>query len=267
MSNYIDRLYTDKESFLYVLDSRNGTAFLNGSYNSSIHFDLNEPIKLPRDALKLKCCVVHFQAPNSLYNVNYTNNKIVVNGASYNIPYGNYNANNMISTLLTLLPSGFSISINNISNIYTFTYTQSFTISGSCGSILGFSNSVASIGNSITMPYTCNFNGLQSFNIHFSTLITKNIDSLNHSPSSIIQSIPIEGNPRISYVRSSDFEFTIYDEILNDITIDLKDDVGNYLNFNNQNWNMTLEFTIIRDIDRFPYFNSFQHITNGMYYA
>jgi hypothetical protein len=58
---------------------------------------------------------------------------------------------------------------------------------------MGFSTntSVSSTSNSLTMPYTTNFNGLQSFNIHLSNISTKNIDSINKSISNIIQSIPM----------------------------------------------------------------------------
>jgi len=267
----MDRLYTDKESFLYVLDSRNATEYFNGSYHSSVHFDLKEPIKLPKHSIKLSCSVLQFQAPNSLYTVNYTNNKInvTISGiiTSYTITNGNYNSNTMITTLLALLPSGFNISLNNITNIFTFTYNQSFRISGSCANILGFpidgsvSSSIVNSTNTLIMPYTCNFTGLQSFNIHFSSLMTKNIDSYNESPSSIIQSIPIDGSARISYIKNADFSFTIHQELINDVTIDLMDDLHNFLNFNNQHWNLTLYFSIIHDIDRLAYLNSFDSIT------
>jgi hypothetical protein len=108
----------------------------------------------------------------------------------------------------------------------------------------------------------CNFNGLQSLNIH----LTKNIDSFNKSPSNIIQSIPIDVNSSsISYIKNADFNFVINQEIIDDLTIELRDDQDNLINFNNQNWNLTLYFSIIKDIDRFSHLNTFQSILNNSF--
>ena len=66
----INNLYTEKENFLVVLDSRNATSYYNGDFHSSLHFDFNEPIKMPKFAIRMCCSVLQFQAPNSLYNIN-----------------------------------------------------------------------------------------------------------------------------------------------------------------------------------------------------
>ena len=111
------------------------------------------------------------------------------------------------------------------------------------------------------MPYTCNFNGLQNLNIHMTNIVTKNVDSFNKSIGNIIQTIPIDpGANTISYIKNQDFNIIINQEIIDDIQIDIKDDLNNYLNFNNQHWNLTLYFSIIRDIDRFAHNNNFQSI-------
>ena len=102
----------------------------------------------------------------------------------------------------------------------------------------------------------------QSFNIHFTSIITKNIDSYTKSPSNIIQSIPIDPtSSSISYIKNADFNFVITQEIIDDITIELKDDQNNYLNFNNQHWNLTLYFSVIKDIE-YNHFDTFQNILN-----
>ena len=69
-----NNLYTEKENFLVVLDSRNATYYANGDYHSSVHFDFAEPIRMPRFSIRLLCSVLQFQSPNSLYNINETNN-------------------------------------------------------------------------------------------------------------------------------------------------------------------------------------------------
>ena len=263
----INNLYTEKQNFLVILDSRNATSYYNGDFHSSLHFDFNEPIKMPKFAIRMCCSVLQFQAPNSIYNINENNNilYLTINNikTSYELTKGNYNCNTFITYLLTVLPSGFSMSINTITNKYTLTYSLPFMISGTCGEILGFDTFAYSSGNTLIMPYTCNFNGKQSFNIHLTNIITKNIDSYTKSPSNIIQSIPIDTtSSSISYIKNADFNFVINQEIIDDMTIEIKDDQNNYLNFNNQHWNLTLYFSIIKDIDRFNYFNNFHNILN-----
>jgi hypothetical protein len=58
------------------------------------------------------------------------------------------------------------------------------------------------------MPFTCNFSGVQSINIFFDNLDTKNIDSYNKLSSSIIQSTPVDGTlQKITFFLNSRFSF------------------------------------------------------------
>jgi len=268
--NDVDSLYTEKDNFIVVLDSRNATQYGNGSYNSQLTFTFQDAIRVPRFAIRFLCSVLQFQSPNSLYNVNENNNTLIVTinavKTTYTIAKGNYNCNTFITAVLALLPTGFTMAMNSINNIYTLTYTSEFSITGTCGSLMGFYGlgTVSSISKALVMPFTCNFNGIQSFNIHLTNIVTKNIDSNTKSVSSIIQSIPVDTNSSsISYIKNADFNFVINQEVLDSLVIELKDDLGNLLNFNNQNWNMTLYFSVIRDIDRFSYLTNFYGILHG----
>ena len=71
-----DSLYTSDDKFIVVLDSRNATKVLNGSMNSCVTFDFEEPIQTTRDVLKFTCSVMSFTAPNSIYNVTSLNNRL-----------------------------------------------------------------------------------------------------------------------------------------------------------------------------------------------
>ena len=46
-----EELYTKKEIFLVVIDSRNASEYTNGDYHSSIHIDFNEPIRIDRKSV------------------------------------------------------------------------------------------------------------------------------------------------------------------------------------------------------------------------
>ena len=277
-----DNLYTEKENFLVVLDSRNATSYTNGDLHSSVHFDLNEPIRLPKNAMAMTCSVLQFTCPQSLYNVNCYNNylhvKKITNDTFSNgtlivfeidiyIPVGNYNCNTMLTYLksvLTIAPYNITCLFDTITNKFTLQHVYTINeekifISGNSGSVLGFSDIVISNSGFVYIPYICNFNGLQSFNIHFANLITKNIDSFTKSVSSIIQTIPVNGQDnRIVYIKNSDFSFQITQDIIDDIQIELSDDLTQLLDLNGQHWNLCLYFSIIKDIDRFQ-----NHSSNG----
>ena len=42
----MDNILTTTESFIFVLDSRNATTYINGSFNSSLIFNIEDAIKI-----------------------------------------------------------------------------------------------------------------------------------------------------------------------------------------------------------------------------
>lgn len=271
-----ENYYTDTESFLVVLDSRNTSYKFNGAMNSHVKFEFSEPISLETRSIKMSASVVQFSAPNSIYNINETNSllSITINGTTtaYTVTYGNYNATTFISYFTTLLSSqGFSISFNSITNIFTIAnslYNFTINATSTIWSVLGFaqSTSYTSISKVLTFPYTCNFNGIQSLNIHFNNLGTRNVDSNTKSISDIIQSVPIDpGDSNIKFIQQYDFNFVVSASIIDFIEISLQDDLGNFINFNNQNWNLVLSFTTTKDLERFEYKNTFHSVLKGAY--
>ena len=286
-----DSLYTANEKFIVVLDSRNATTKLNGTMNSYVSFNFGEPIYVAKDALQFSCSVLSFNAPNSIYNVNATNNFLSIsyfNGTSsiplkVTIPPGNYNANTFSAKLVSLcntidatFGAGFSITLNPITNKYTFNSTYPFNIllESTCSQVVGFdANSEVFYGQGITtsyaifMPYTCNFNGVQSINIHFDSIVCANLDSYHKTCSTVIQSISVDPNlAQISYAKSTDYSFTIKQEIIDEITISIRDDLQQFIDFNNQHWNLTLYFSVIKDVDRFSHEQDFRRILQFGYH-
>lgn len=267
-----ETLYTDKEDFIVVLDSRNATKIYNSPYNSQCEFDLPEPISLPKTCIKMSVSVLNFSCPNSLYIINENNNVLLmtINGSNYTyfVPYGNYDANTFLTYLQSILPT-FTISFNTINNKYSFSNSTSFIInSGSTiYQVMGFNkntNYSATLSGSVyslTLPFTCNFNGTTSFNILMTSINTKNIDSYSKSNSNIIQSVQIElYNNQIIFQKTQDYRFNFSQHLMDDIRIELRDDLNNLINLNNQHWNITLLFSVIKDIERFQYQYNFHDI-------
>jgi len=296
-----DSLYTNREQFLVVLDSRNATTIYNPPYNSYVTFEFEDPIMIPKDALSMNCSVLSFVTPNSIYNINETNQYFHIQYSivgqptfladlSFKIPVGNYTSTTFMSQLTTEVNGydptfgpGFSITINNLNNQFTMynpSYIFWFMPDSTIYNVMGFpqnqtiySNSVyinagTQTTNAVQSLYTCNFNGIQNINIHFETCVTSNIDSYSKSKSSIIASVPIDANKsQIYYVKTHDYSFAIKDDVIDKLIISLQDDLENHINFNNQHWNMSLVFSVISDISRFQYENNFHTILkNGYYY-
>jgi hypothetical protein len=272
----MDNVLTTSESFICVLDSRNATTYYNGSYNSLLVFDIEDAIKI--DGIKMMCCVDSFTMANSIYNINELNNILSINNFQYNIPYGNYNATTFINTLLNLLSLGpnqvgWSITINSLTNQFTIINNiMSFTINP-CNiyQVMGFLqntsyNSTNATYNILTLPFPCNFNGIQSMNINFDNVQTANIDSLSKSNSSVIQSISIDNtSQQIFFNKTNDFFFEIKQDVIDYIQISIRDDLENLINFNNQHWNLTLQFSQLKNIDRFHQMNDFNNILRNGY--
>ena len=255
------------------MDSRNATSQLKGSFNSSSIYDFPDSIRNKSKLNKMKCSVLTFSCPNSLYIINEYNNilSITITAVTYNvvIPLGNYNAKNFISTLLSLLPTGFNITLNNISNKFSISYTTDFSINSTSnvGDVMGFAlaSSYTSIEKSLTLPFTCNFNGLANINISIDNLITENYDSFTKSNTSIVQSIPIQnGTAQIIYYKTNNYSFDV-DYLVDYLQISLKDDLGNYVNLNNKNYNLTLCFEVLVEIDKYELQNGFYNILENPY--
>ena len=112
--------------------------------------------------------------------------------------------------------------------------------------------------------YSCNFNGINSFNILIENINTSNIDSFDKCTSSIIQSVPVDPSyPVINFIKTQNYNFNLPTNVLDPVTIGFKDNSENYLDFNNKNWSLTLVFNVFRDVDRFAHENSFFHIMNN----
>ena len=265
----MDHLYSCNDNFIVCLDSRNATYYNNSSFNSDVEFLLESPIRRDPHLIQMNVSLLSFTSPNSIYIINEYNNvfnySIGASNYSINFVKGNYNVNTFMAQFLTQMQAGFTITYNNITNQFTLGYTSAFSIrvGSTIYEIMGFANNTVytSITNFIICPFTCNFNGLGNINIWFDTINTNNIESFTKSTSSVIQPVTIiSGSSQIIFQKTTSLSYDVSIDIIDSISISIKDDLNNYVNFNNCHWNMTLLFTTIKDIDRFH--ESFHSILN-----
>ena len=103
------------------------------------------------------------------------------------------------------------------------------------------------VNNVIVMPYCCNFSGINSFNVKVCNIsTTKNVNSYEKSISSILGTIQVNGqqNNMIYYTQPFNYNFDVNEHTIDNLQIDIQDDLNNYIDFNNQSWNLTLLFQV-----------------------
>ena len=198
----------------------------------------------------------------SFYVINSTNNVLkVVSGSTFlgytlTLTNGNYNLNTLITEInskfaLVGFPSNPTITQNKSTGKLTFAFSSNNTILSSQSTIrdvLGLGTSDLT-GSSITAPYPFNLLGIKLLNIASNALSVNSVNSATGNNSSILATIPND-QPffnQISFVNQNDiqkFELTV--DYVNSIDIQIYDENGYFIDFNNTNWSMTIIMTIER---------------------
>jgi hypothetical protein len=215
---------------------------VNGSFKSVVNVSLPDLAFHHEHINTVYLMVDHCEIPNSFYIVNYTNNILVVNNISYTVPVGNYNVNSLITVLQSLLPTGFNITYNSITNKYTFNYTSSFTINANTSTI----NKVIGLGVddltglNIELPYLVNFLPIPRLSFHSTFLNTNNYSSSDGSSDVFLCLQNNVGQlSTINYTNQTQTQYLVQEKGISSFTITVTDDLGRLINFNNIDWYMT----------------------------
>ena len=242
------------ESKLINLSSESANHFYNTTYLS--HLSFNTPGLLIKNPFlkKVELSVLHAEIPVSFYTINYTNSyfKYKLDTGpilTQQVPVGNYNANSLISALLTLMnDNNFQIIINKVTGVIQFHHNKTFIIytdnTYSIGKVLGFDLNTSYTSTelplyTLTAIYPLNLLGIKKNNISSQTLITNNFSSAIGS-TSLINSISVDQPPfgLIVYQNTGSTKFTLSNTDINKIDLQLYDEDFNYINFNNINWSI-----------------------------
>lgn len=236
------------KSRLFSIMSNNA---LNGSYKSQVLVSLPDLTFHNDNIQNAYLSVVHCEVPNSFYIVNYTNNQLVISGSTYVIPVGNYNASTLITVLLTILPAGYGLTYSNITNKYTMTYSSSFTINASSvnckiNTVMGLGTTdLPSVANTVVFPFVVNFLPLPRLNFRSDYFKFGNYNSKDGSGDIFL---PLQNNAgqnsMINYINQTQVKNLIIDRSITIFTINVTDDNGNLVNFNNVDWYMTFQIDV-----------------------
>ena len=231
------------------LDSAYATINTTNNGNGDVYFFLSAPVLVGNDhdiVLRLD----NFTLPISFFLLDTGNNSLVINGITYTIAPGNYNALTLASTIDALIPQIATYTASN--NKFTFTSNSAFTVSGSstCFGVIGFNSGTDQVATlsggkyTLTSTYIVNLSGTPIVYIDIPNLTTRNISSKNNGGfttivKSIIQNVPY--GSILSYVNNTMSAVVLREKYISYIHVRLLDSNYNILNLNGQNFNLTLE--------------------------
>lgn len=239
---------------LVTVNSKNGIQE-NGTMKSKLLFNYKSLLSDDENILKSFVTVLNCQIPCSFYVINATNNKLVISGPTIGtntilINYGNYNANTLITELVSKITASgltMTISINKTNGILTFSsngFTNYyFTSDSTIFDVLGTTSSLVSTSTNYVCLYPLNLLGIKKLLIKSERLSVHSVSSVDYSSSNILVTIPVDVSPfsMISYNSQSETNKNLLTlRSINQIDINIYDENNNYIDFNNLDWAITL---------------------------
>lgn len=254
-----------KDTKHYYLNS-NGGEIKNSYLKSDIIFNIPNLIKDEKHILYNTVSIVHCEIPYSFYIINEYNNLLSLSTGNIYIPYGNYNANSLITYLKTQLPANMNITLNSSNGVLSLIYNQQFQIypTTTVYKVLGLQNKTyTSINNTIIFDYPCNFLGTKNLYIK-SNIILDNFNSTTKDYITL-SNIPVSVEPFsiVLYNNYSNSKHIIKNKNLDNIEIKIFDDDNNLIDFNNTDWSITLEIETYISAN-FDNINLIQYLNTGI---
>jgi hypothetical protein len=257
--------YIQEDIRLINLYSQSATTYLNSTLKSNVSFNFKNILRDEKDIIYSTIGVSTAQIPVSYYTINANNNtlSVPIYAGTLTIPVGNYNA----TSLITAMNAGFLTfsfivaSINRLTGKLSFSagspgYPISFSRTGSTAwDILGFDTNVASYSGtgspilSITAPHPLNLLGIQQLRINSSAFACSNSNSTTMGESNLIGVIQSTAAPfgMILYTNQTSYSI-LKSRNISLIDIQILDENGNYVDFNNIDWTLTFQLTTFRRI-------------------
>lgn len=257
------------ERRLVNLNSEDATQFNNGTYLSDVNFDFTGLLKDQRNIIYCEGGVLNAQIPVSFYQVAYYNNTLYYtvagNPFSITVPVGNYNFSTFATALQTAFTANghnFAIIINDTTGRLQFSLITGGTgfvfLGASSGTtifkILGFDptqNYPDDGVNNLLAPYLLNLLGAKKLKIFSTTFSNTSYDSASATSCNLISTISVDAPSYglLLYNNTQDKYGRLKTKRIDNIDIQIKDEYGNMINFNNTDWSITLAVLIYRTID------------------
>lgn len=231
----------------------------NGTLKSDVVFNFKGIVKDDDNIIQKYITIIDAQIPVSFYTINSSNQVLTVisggNTYTLNITNGNYNATSLITELKTKIATiptlTATIVINKSTGKLTFTFSSSVQLvyaTSTIGTILGLTANLT--GTSITLQQPLNLLGVKKLNIKSNALQVSNFSSENLGNASILLSIPNNEAQfnMISFTNQNNLNNCVLNaDIVDVIDIQIVDETNTLIDFNNQDWSMTIGISIERE--------------------
>lgn len=245
---------------IVFINSSDATNYNNTdtTYLSDVSFYLSRAITRPKDTV-LALRLDTFCFPNSFYTVDTTNYQLDVELGSmgvdytYYLPEGNYTADELVTELEDLLAGdGYTVAYDSNTNKFTFHNDDDFTIksTSTCLSILGFSSAdhESNMSGDAVSDLVVNLTKTKVIYVDVQNLSINNLNASTGQRTTALTCVPVSSssgdfvfyeNTRASYVY-------LQEDTINNLRIRLyEEDLSTLVNFQGQNWTMSLEFSFL----------------------
>ena len=243
----------------------------NGDYVSEVFFPFVEVLTNEQDILHTTISVLSAEVPHSFNNVTDLTNTIayevdvggVATAFTMTIPEGNYNMRTFETAFQTQFALGAHaktcvLSTDNLTGKFKLNpIDQTFSIiinktGTTADRILGLSAD-QTFSYSGTSPsvftYPANFLSVTKLKLYSNALACSNFDSHNHSQSALLDTISVNAPSfgLIRYENTSGHSSHLRNHTIHGIDITIRDDYFRPVDFNNQEWSLTLALKIFRE--------------------
>jgi len=234
----------------------------NGTFNSDITFYANYLPQLG-NALHSTIRVLHAQIPNAWNTINENNSTLQFNGQLISIPEGNYNANTFLAVLreeLANIDPQASISLSQSTGKFTMRSINPFSINASTNSLMykvlgmeqGTFNGLFDFGfetYTFAFQYPCNFSGTRCLYVRTSDLQLSGQHFNATNDRSVLCAIPVTvaSYGILNYIGDPNSSITIDRQLstLERLRLQILDDDGRLVDFNNLDWTLTCEIQTV----------------------
>jgi hypothetical protein len=236
------------------LSPQGATKKNNSSFNSDLEFEIPNLIKKTNYILFNSIRIIHSEIPFSFYIINEYNNLLSLSTGDILIPYGNYNANSFMTALNLLLPTNMTITLNSLNGKFILSYNSSFNIlaTSTIYKIMGFNKntSYSSISNIINLPFPANFLGTNNIFIKCPNLLLENYNTATKDYITLL-SIPVNVEPFgiIQFLNQASIKNLVKNFQMNKLEIQITDDDNNLIDFNNLEWNISIEIESVMQLN------------------
>lgn len=262
----IENYHIIEDNILFSMSSTSAVVKLNGSKNSRMVFNIPNMIHMTPNITDIWISINSAVIPSSFYNINSNNNKIKIGSTIFSITEGNYNINDLITTINTQTNTALLMlfSYNSITNKTTVTNnggtSQVITLSSSpLLWVLGFENQYTITLTTLTSSTSPNCVNL--LNIPRLFIRSSAIDAGNYSDETesqdVLAVIPNTAciNGVIHYTNFNGIKHLVELQNLSNFDIFITDDDRNEIDFNGVPIFFTINITLRKEVIKPPTFD------------